>query len=307
MSKILTVFGATGNQGGSVVKAVLADAALSKQFKIRGITRDATRPSAKALAEKGVELVKADMSSVEAAAPAVKGAHTVFLVTNYWESMSADKEEAQGRAVTDACKAAGVKHLIFSSLINTAEASKGKLKHIVHFDSKSRIEDYIRASGVPATFVLPGFFMSNFGEFIRKQDDGSYSMPVPEGVTLDNAKIPLFDAVADNGKFVKAAVKHFPSTDGKRIYAATDYYSPSRLISEFGTAMGKPAKAQPVSQDTFKSFMPPAAGQELLENWLLLESPGYYGGADLAESLALLDEKPTSWKEFVESNKATWE
>ncbi|POR33138.1 NmrA-like family domain-containing protein 1 [Tolypocladium paradoxum] len=315
MSKILTVFGATGNQGGSVIRAVLADPALSKEFKIRGITRDASKPAAKELAAKGVEVVKAsrlyvavnaDMSSVQAAAPAVEGAHTVFLVTNFWESMSTDTEVAQGKAVTDASKAAGVKHLIFSSLINTTEASKGRLPNISHFDGKARIETYIRGSGVPGTFVLPGMFMSGFAGMIRKQDDGSYSINIPEGVSVDNARTPLFDAVADAGKFVKAAIKHFPSSTNKRIYAATDYYSPARLLSEFSEVMDKPARANTVSHDTFKSFFSPPAAQEILENWLLLESPGYYGGADLSESLALLDEKPTSWKDFVAQNKAKW-
>ncbi|KND88309.1 NmrA-like family domain-containing protein 1 [Tolypocladium ophioglossoides CBS 100239] len=306
MSKILTVFGATGNQGSSVIRAVLADPVLSAEFKIRGITRNVSKPAAKALAAQGVEVVKADMSSVEAAAPAVEGAHTVFLVTNFWESMSADTEIAQGKAVTDASKAAGVKHLVFSSLINVTEASKGKLPNISHFDGKASIEAYIRGSGVPATFVLPGMFMSGFVGMIRKQDDGSYSVNIPEGVSLDNARTPLFDVAADTGKFVKAAIKTFPASVNKHIYAATDYYSPARLLSEFSEVMGKPARARTVSQDTFKSFLPPPAAQELLENWLLLESPGYYGGADLSQSLALLDEKPTSWKDFVAQNKAMW-
>src|SRR6478735_8795352 len=84
-------------------------------------------------------LLQADMSTPEAAAPAVDGAHTVFVVTNFWESMSAATEIAQGKAVTDAAKAAGVQHLIFSSLINTSKASQGRLSHISHFDGKAEI------------------------------------------------------------------------------------------------------------------------------------------------------------------------
>lgn len=113
------------------------------------------------------------MSSAEAAAPAVQVAHTVFLMTNFWETMSADTEIAQGKAVTDACKAAGVKHLIFSSLINNTEASKGRLPNIAHFDGKAKIEAYIRQSGVPATFVLPGMFMNAYFDTVRRGDDGT--------------------------------------------------------------------------------------------------------------------------------------
>ncbi len=142
---------------------------------------------------------QADMSSQEAAAPAVKDAHTVFLVTNFWESMSADVEFAQGKAVTDASKAAGVKHIVASTLIDVTEASKGKLSHVSHFDAKAKVEKYIRDSGVPGTFFLPGFFMSNFFQFFNKQQDGSFGLAMPGAG--DKIKIPIFDAANDTGTF----------------------------------------------------------------------------------------------------------
>lgn len=138
------------------------------------------------------------MSSKEAAAPAVQGAHTVFLVTNFWESASADTEISQGKAVTDASKEAGVKHIIFSSLIHVTEATNGKLTHVSHFDSKADIEKYIRASDIPATFVLPGFFMSNFFDFMKKNEDGSFTFALP--VSGDKAQVPMFDAAGDTGQ-----------------------------------------------------------------------------------------------------------
>ncbi|UNI24963.1 hypothetical protein JDV02_010676 [Purpureocillium takamizusanense] len=316
MSKILTVFGATGNQGGSVIRAILADPSLSREFCIRGVTRDASKPAARALAAlPGVELVEADLSSP---APAVAGAHTVFLVTNFWESMSADVEVAQGRAVADASRDAGVKHLVFSSLINTTRASGGRLSHISHFDGKARIEEYMReqssgSGGVPVTAVLPGFFMSNLLTQIRKGEDGAYTWTLPEGLSADNGKLPLLDVADDMGKFVKAAIKNFPASAGKHIYAATDYYSPQRILSELASTCGGPsaasaARIQHVPQDVFKSFLNPGVAQEMLENMLLLEDPGYYAGADLSESLALLGEedKPTTWADFVARNRDRW-
>ncbi|CAM1509618.1 Fc.00g033570.m01.CDS01 [Cosmosporella sp. VM-42] len=305
MSKLLAVFGATGNQGGSVIRAILNDPTLSKEFKIRGITRDVSKPASKELEAKGVEMVAADMASVEKAAPAVKDAHTVFLVTNFWESANDEVEIAQGKAVTDASKAAGVKHLIFSSLIDTTEASKGHLPNITHFVGKSKIEKYIRDSGIPASFVLPGLFMSNMFTQIRKGDDGVFTLALP--VSPEKAQIPLFDVASDMGKFVNGAIRQYPNAAGKHIYAASDYYTPSRVAAEFSEVIGKPAQAIELPSETFKSFLPPQIAQEMLENMLLLQDPGYYGGGDLAESLALLTEKPTSWKEFVEKNKAKWE
>ncbi|KAF3406263.1 NmrA-like family domain-containing protein 1 [Talaromyces pinophilus] len=307
MSKIFTVFGATGNQGGSVIKAILADPVLSKQFKLRGVTRDPSKPAAQALTAKGVEMVTADMSSPATAAPAVENAHTVFFVTNFWESMSADVEVAQGKAVTDASKAAGVKHIIFSSLINVSNASNGRLPHVSHFDGKARIEEYIRKSGIPATFVLPGLFMSGFYNFFRKQEDGSYHWAMPDGVKASEAQIPLFDPAADTGIFVKAAVKHFPDTVSARILATTGYYTPERIISEFAQVTGKKVSYSEVPHDVFKSFLPAPVSQELLENMLLLQNPGYYAGADLKPSLEMLgDDKTTSWKDFVQKSMDKW-
>ncbi|GAB0138979.1 hypothetical protein EsDP_00007198 [Epichloe bromicola] len=308
MSKILSVFGATGNQGGSVIRSILADPVLSKQFKLRGITRNVAKPAAQALAAKGVEI--ADMSSAQDAAPAVQDAHTVFIVTNFWESMSAALEIAQGKAVADAAKAAGVKHIIFSSLINVKDASGGRLPHVSHFDAKAHIEDYIRATGVPATFVQPGLFMSGFFQFIRKQADGSLLWAMPAGVKADDARLPLLDAAADTGIFVKAAIRHFPETaDGRRILAATEYYTPARIVSELEDVTGKKVSYVEAPHDVFKSFLPPPAAQELLENMLLLQEPGYYAGADLKPSLELLGahDKPTTWKAYAQENKNKWE
>ncbi|KAH7145497.1 hypothetical protein B0J13DRAFT_474212 [Dactylonectria estremocensis] len=304
MSKLITVFGATGNQGGSVVRALLNDPALSREFKIRGITRDVSKPAAQALAAKGVEVVAADMATVELAAPAVAGAHTVFMVTNYWENPSGDGELVQGKAVTDACKAAGVKHLIFSSLINVSEVSGGRLTHIHHFDGKAKIEQYIRSSGVPASFVLPGFFMSNLFTMIRDNGDGEYKLSLP--VSPEKAQLPLANIGGDLGKFVSAAIRTYPESINKNIYAATEYYTPSRIMSEFSEVIGQPASFTQVSEEAFKGTRSPEVAQEMLENMLLLEDPGYYGGVDLKESLDLLTEKPTTWKEFVQTYKEKW-
>ena len=107
------MFGATGVQGGSVIKAVLAHPTLSKEYKIRAITRDPSKPNAKALAEQGVEPVKADMEDKNSLEHAIKGSHAVYAVTNYWEKQSKSGEITQGKNIADASKAAGVKHLVW--------------------------------------------------------------------------------------------------------------------------------------------------------------------------------------------------
>lgn len=78
------------------------------------------------------------------------------------------------------------------------------------------------------------------------------------------------------------------------------------MVAEFADVIGKPAHYAQIPGDLFKSVLTPAIAEELYENMLLLEGPGYYAGADLAESLALLDSKPTTWKAFAEANKQKW-
>ena len=138
------------------------------------------------------------MNSTESLRKALVNSHTVFLVTNYWESSNAEVEYAHGKNVTDVAKEIGVSQLIFSSLLHVTETSNGRLKNVPHFDSKADIEKYIRASGLPSTFVLPGYFMSNYSQMLRKGDDGTYQLFYP--VDGKKARFPLFDAAHDTGE-----------------------------------------------------------------------------------------------------------
>lgn len=268
------------------------------------------------------------MNSKDSLVKALSGSHTVFLVTNYWESMNADTEITQGKNVADAAKEVGVSHIIFSSLLNVTEVTGGRLTHVPHFDGKAKIEQYIRSTGVPSTFVLPGYFMSNYIQMLRREEDGSYTLAYPVG---DKAKFPLFDAASDTGefdahtrahvskgckisvianlgfqpgKFVKPALKDPQSFKGKHILAATDYYTPERVLSEFEEVTGKKTKYVQVSAEQYKSFLPAAMAEEMLENHLFVEEPGYYNGASLEESLSVLEDKPTTWKEFITKSGA---
>lgn len=113
---------------------------------------------------------------------------------------------------------------------------------------------------------------------------------------------------ADNleGKFVVGILKAYPSCAGKQIFAATDYYTANRIVGEFGGVLAKQAAFVQLPAATFKSFLPPPVAQELLENHLLLEDPGYYAGADLDESKKMAAVPPTTWKEFVKANESKW-
>ena len=141
------------------------------------------------------------MSDKSSVTHALHGSDTVFLVTNYWESAKYDVEFGQGKNVADAAKELGIQHLIFSSLLHVGKLTNGRLSHVPHFEAKADIEEYIRKSGVPATFYLPGYFMSNFILTVRKGEDGSLSFAFPVG---KDAKFPLMDTVEDTGKSVRS-------------------------------------------------------------------------------------------------------
>ncbi|KAF7592528.1 hypothetical protein BBP40_012752 [Aspergillus hancockii] len=307
MSKLITVFGATGNQGGSVIRHILADPVLSKEFTIRGITRDASKPAAQELLKKGVEIKKADMNIKDSVLEAIQGSHSVFLVTTPgWGAGPHDAELVHGRNVADAAKEANVQHLLFSSLLNVTETSGGRLTHVPHFDLKAKVEQYIRSIGVPATFILPGYFMGNYTQFgmLRKGDDGVYTLAYP---IAQESRFPLIDIAEDMGKYAVAALRNRSTVLGSQILAAADYYTVPQILSDFEQVTGKKTNFVQLDVETYKSFFPGPMADELLENHLFIENPGYYNGKSLKESLKLLASvglKPTTWKEFLEKNKS---
>ena len=119
--KLLTVFGATGKQGGSVIRTVLKTPTLNAKYSLRGITRDPSKPAAQELANQGVDVVRANLDDPASLKEAISGSYGVFAVTNFLEQMNAAPEITQGKAVADAAKAEGVQHLVWSSLLNVTK------------------------------------------------------------------------------------------------------------------------------------------------------------------------------------------
>lgn len=262
------------------------------------------------------------MDSPASVGEALAGAHTVFLVTNYWEHLDPEREYQEGQNVADAAKEANVSHLIFSSLYHIMDASAGSLLNVPHFDTKANIETYIREKGIPATFVLPGYFMSNLLKELQMDEDGTYHLRLP---ITEKAAFPLFD-VADTGKvlhkisslelrasansvfkgkYVVTAMKKRDSLLGKQILEAADYYSPVRIVEEFTEVTGHKAKFTTIDAEDYMKPLPPKVAQELLETNQLMENPGYYAGADLTKSLKIVQQKPTTWKEYA-AQQSEW-
>src|ERR1044071_4648648 len=160
--KIIAVVGATGTQGGGLARAILDDP--NGGFAVRAITRDPSKDSAKALAAKGAEVVQANIDDVESLKKAFAGAYGVYGVTNFWEHFSGEKAKAQAKNIADAAKAAGVKHVIWSTLEDTRKLMsaddtrmpilQGKYR-VPHFDAKA--DANAAFNGLPTTYLVTSF------------------------------------------------------------------------------------------------------------------------------------------------------
>ena len=135
MSKILVVFGAAGQQGGSIIDFVINDSELSSQYSLRGVTRDPSKPAAQALQQKGVHVVSGDADDKESLKQAMQGSHTVFATTvTIYDEHTKSREIAQGKALADAAVAAGAQYIIWSTLPHLGKISGGKYQHIDAFE-----------------------------------------------------------------------------------------------------------------------------------------------------------------------------
>ncbi|KAI0536775.1 NmrA-like family protein [Xylaria digitata] len=306
--RIITVFGATGNQGGAIVDQFLNDPKLNNTWVVRGVTRDISKDSAKRLASKGAEVVAADLNDKPSLIKAIAGSDTVFGVTNYWEKLDMQLEEQQGRNIADAAKEAGVKHLIWSSLLDITKLTNGKYSRVYHFDSKAHVEEYVRALGIPATFFMPGFYMPNIpgGMFSKQGENWIFSLPI-----ASTSPIPLYNP-ADTGKYIKAIVENKEALLGKRFLAATEYLTAQEVVDTFKSVFpeaGKTAMYFETPKDTFYAFMkgtgmPEFAVDEMFENMKLMEDFGYYGGESLDESHKFVTDSLTTWAEFIKNAPA---
>ncbi|MQS16804.1 NAD(P)H-binding protein [Streptomyces kaniharaensis] len=179
-SRTITVFGATGRQGGALAGAILTEPEAG--LTVRAVTRHPESPAARALQQSGAEVVQADMDDPPSLERALDGAYGAYLVTNFWEHMSAEREKAQAAALALAAEHAGIQHAVWSTLEDTRECIpldddrmptlQGRYK-VPHFDAKSEADRYFTDAGVPTTFLRATFYWENLlGRFgpVRGED-----------------------------------------------------------------------------------------------------------------------------------------
>ena len=227
-NKIIAVTGATGQQGGAVARKLLADG-----WKVRTLTRDINKPAAQELKALGAELVAGDMDNRAELDAAFKGAFGVFSVQNFWlPTVGFDGEVKQGKNVADAAKAAGVQHLVFSS-VGSAHRGMGQR----HFESKWVIEQYIHTLNVPYTILRPVFFMDNYNWSRAYILSGTFT-----GMGLRPDKGLQSIAVEDIAVFTALAFADSKAYLGKTIELAGDELTESQIADTFTKVIGRPVQ-----------------------------------------------------------------
>jgi uncharacterized protein YbjT (DUF2867 family) len=245
--KLIAVIGATGQQGGSVVRALQAGG----QFRVRALTRSPGKHR-----ELADEVVEADLDRPETLKAAFDGAHGVFLVTNFWEEGADELKEAT--AAVRAAKDAGVKHLVWSTLPDAEAASGGKF-HVHHFTGKARIDRIVKEAGFAYhTFVIAPFFYQNLAGILapQKQEDGNLGWVLPLDPTV--RCIHMGD-ISELGAIVAGAFA-LPEQAGHGEYLPLvgDFMSFNEIIDTLNR-QGHQLSFKQVPKEVFATFFPGAA------------------------------------------------
>ncbi|MDQ3516277.1 MAG: NmrA/HSCARG family protein [Gemmatimonadota bacterium] len=263
--KIIAVAGATGAQGGGVVRAILADK--NGAFSVRALTRDPDSEKAKALAELGAEVVRADLHDPASVRSAFEGAYGAFCVTFFWNHMSPDTEMAEAKSMADAAKAARLQHVIWSTLEDTRKSVPlsddrmptlmGKYK-VPHLDVKGEADALFEATGVPVTYLLTSFYWENFIYFglnPRKGADGKLTLSLP----MADRKLAGI-AAEDIGRSAHAIFRKGPeATGGQRIGIASDHLTGTEIAAKFSKALGQEVAYNAVPYAVFRGLGFPGA------------------------------------------------
>ncbi|MGH7517907.1 MAG: NmrA/HSCARG family protein [Gemmatimonadales bacterium] len=263
-SRTIAVVGATGAQGGGLVRAILSDP--SRTFTARAITRKPDSDNAKALTAAGAEVVAADADDAATLERAFKGAWGVFALTNFWEHFSPERELQQAGNQARAAKPAGVSHVIWSTLEDTRPwvplndarmpTLMGKYK-VPHFDAKGEADALFQATGVPTTCLLTSFYWDNFIHFgmgPKRGPDGRLAITFPMG----DKKLPGI-AVEDIGKSAFGIFRRASEFAGKTVGIAGEHLTGAEMAAALSQALREEVRYNDVAPEVYRSFGFPGA------------------------------------------------
>ncbi|MER7758706.1 NmrA/HSCARG family protein [Streptomyces sp. NPDC097619] len=263
--RTITVFGATGQQGGALARAVLEDR--DGEFTVRAVTRDPGSERARELARLGAEVVRADLDDEASLGPVLEGAHGAYLVTDFWADMDAGHEQRQAAALARATGHAGVQHAIWSTLEDTRACiplEDGRMPtlqdrfKVPHFDAKAEADQYFLDAGVPVTFLRTTFYWENlYGAFAPHQaEDGALELSFPMG-----EKRLAGISVEDIGKTAYAIFRTGADYVASTISIAGEHLRLADMAEAMTEALGRPVRYRPLTPDAFRGLGFPGADE----------------------------------------------
>jgi uncharacterized protein YbjT (DUF2867 family) len=262
--KVIAVVGATGAQGGGLVRAILEDKAGG--FAVRALTRDVNSEKAKALAKLGAEVVAADIDDAASVERAFRGAYGAFCVTFFWDHFSPEKELAEARNMAQAAKRAGVEHVIWSTLedsrkwVPLSDARMPTLMQkykVPHFDAKGEADRIFAELGVPTTYLLTSFYWDNLIHF------GMGPKPGPDGklaftLAMEDRPLPGI-AAEDIGRCAYGIFKRGLAMVGQTVGIAGEHLTGGEMAQALSRALGRQVVYNAVSPETYRGFGFPGA------------------------------------------------
>ncbi|MDH3456720.1 MAG: NmrA/HSCARG family protein [Gemmatimonadota bacterium] len=262
--KIIAVVGATGAQGGGLVRAIMSDK--GGDFTARALTRDVNSEKATALAALGAEVVAADVDDVESLKKAFAGAYGAYCVTFYWAHLSPEKELAQAHSMAQAAKHANIQHVIWSTLEDTRKwvpLNDNRMPTLMekykvpHFDAKGEANNVFTEVGAPTTFLLTSFYwdnLINFGAGPQKGPDGKLAITFCMG----DKKLPGI-AAEDIGKCAYGVFKQGKKYIGKTVGISSEHLTGAQMASALSKALGQPVGYNSVDPEVYRGFGFPGA------------------------------------------------
>jgi uncharacterized protein YbjT (DUF2867 family) len=253
-NRLILVTGATGHQGGAVLHHLQ-----QRKFPVRAVTRDTNQPKARNLVGHGTEVVSADLENPESLVRVLDGVHGVYSVQSRGDSI--ESEIRQGVNLADAAKRSRVSHFVYSS-VGSADKNTG----IPHFDSKFKVEEHIRGTGLPFSIIRPVFFMENWLGMKGNIEKGVLASPLRPETRLQMI------AVDDIGAFAALAFEHPGRWQGRAMDIAGDDMSMAELAGAFARVSGREVRYQQVAWEQFEK----QAGAELtiMDKWF--QDVGYH-------------------------------
>ena len=264
IKKTIAVVGATGAQGGGLARAIFLGRESS--FHVRALTRNARSDKAAELARLGADVVEANLDDIESLKRAFRGAYGAYCVTNFWEHFSPERERDQAANMAKAASAAGVEHVIWSTLEDTRQwvplsdermpTLMGRYK-VPHFDVKGEANQIFSDLGVPTTFLLTSFYWDNlihFGMGPKRGADGVLAFILP----MADRKLPGI-AAEDIGKCAHGIFKRGREFIGKTIGIAGGHLSGAEMAAGLSSALGEEVRYHDVPPEVYRSLDFPGA------------------------------------------------